>query len=260
VATAILSAAGVASSAAAPGAATLAPDLVVLPVQQEDLLVSRERGEIVLRFTAEIANRGSGPLEVFPSAASSDCDSDGDHENDRDTSQRLFADSNANGTFDPGIDAVHSERRFGCMRFHPSHAHWHVLAMAAYELRREPGGAAVAANRKVGYCLGDNRLAFPGPETPPKAIYPFGPPGSMGCDAAATEGISVGWSDVYGLALPDQDLRITGLGRGRYCLVVRADPDRLLEESDEGDNVRRVALRLHPGAGLARKLRSRCRG
>jgi lysyl oxidase len=257
--TAMLSGLAAASGAAEPGPTPLAPDLVVLPVQQDDLIVNPERGGLVLRFAAEIANLGNGPLEVSPSEASSDCDGDGDPANDRDTSQRMFADSNANGRFDRGTDAVYSERRFGCMRYHAAHEHWHVLDIASYVLRREPGRAGVAANRKVGYCLSDGRLAFPGRATPETAAYPFGPPGSEGCDAAATEGISVGWSDVYGLALPGQDLEITGLGRGGYCLVIRADPDGLLEEVDETDNVRRVHLRLRPNALLARKLQRPCR-
>jgi hypothetical protein len=247
----------------APGAAptpagVLLPDLAIAPVQRDGLLVERYGDRTVLRFSTEIANRGDGPLEVFPSTVSSDCDGDGDPSNDRDTSQRVFADSNGNGVLDRGIDAVHSERRFGCMRFHAAHDHWHVLDIAAYELTREPSGKTVAGSRKVGYCLSDNRLAFPGEATPPGAVYPS-PPGSEGCDATAIEGLSVGWTDLYALGLPGQDLEITGLPRGRYCLIMGADPRELLEERDEANNVRRVRLRLRPDVPAVRKLAGQCR-
>jgi hypothetical protein len=253
-----------AGAQAAPGAAPatpaiLLPDLVVVPVQRDDLLAERYGDTALLRFSTEIANRGDGPLEVFPSTTSSDCDGDGDPSNDRDTSQRVFADSNGNGLLDRGTDAVYSERRFGCMHFHAAHDHWHVLDIAAYELAREPSGRTVAGTRKVGFCLSDNRLAFPGETTPPAAVYPIGPPDSEGCDGTATEGLSVGWTDLYALGLPGQDLEISGLPRGRYCLIMRADPRGLLEESDEANDVRRVRLRLRPEVPALRKLDGPCR-
>jgi hypothetical protein len=259
VAVALTLALAAAPEAAAPAPAPLLPDLVVLPVQRDDLLAERYGDRTLLRFSTEIANRGDGPLEVFPSPASNDCDGDGDPGNDRDTFQRVFADSNGNGLLDRGLDAVYSERRFGCMHFHAAHGHWHVLDIAAYELRREPQGKTVAGTRKVGFCLSDNRLAFPGERTPPAAVYPIRPVGSEGCDAAATEGLSVGWADLYALGLPGQDLEISGLPRARYCLILRADPRALLEESDELNDVRRVRLRLRPDVPDVRKLDGPCR-
>jgi Lysyl oxidase len=260
IATAALSLTVAVSSAPGAGAPPpLLPDLVVLPVQRDDLLAERYGDRILLRFSTEIANRGDGPLEVFPSPASNDCDGDGDPGDDRDTFQRVFADSNGNGLLDRGLDAVYSERRFGCMHFHAAHGHWHVLDIAAYELRREPQGKTVAGTRKVGFCLSDNRLAIPGERTPPAAVYPIRPVGSEGCDATATEGLSVGWADLYALGLPGQDLEISGLPRGRYCLILRADPRALLEESDELNDVRRVRLRLRPDVPDVRKLDGPCR-
>jgi hypothetical protein len=255
----VLAAAFATRGAADPAPASLRPDLVVLAVQQDELLLDAEGGRRLLRFTTEIANVGAGPLEVFPSAASSDCDGDGDPANDRDTSQRLYADSDASGSFDRAIDAVQYERRFGCMRFHPPHEHWHVFDIAAYALRREGGGRGVTPTRKVGYCLSDNRVTVDDTTLPPGPFYPFGPPGSRGCDGAATQGISVGWTDVYGLALPGQAFDVGKLRPGTYCLTMRADPHNLLEEADETDNVRRVRLLLRADAIVVRKLPGRCR-
>jgi hypothetical protein len=246
-------------SSAGADTPALLPDLVVAPVQSDELLAERYGDRALLRFSTEIANRGTGPLEVFPSAASSDCDGDGDPADDRDTFQRVFADSNGNGVFDRGGDAVLAERPFGCMHYHAAHDHWHVLDIAAYELTREPTGKTVAGTRKVGFCLSDNRLAFPGASTPAAPVYPIGPPGSPGCDATSIEGLSVGWTDLYVLGLPGQDLEITGLPRGRYCLILRADPRGLLEESNEANDFRRVRLRLRPDVPAVRKLDGPCR-
>jgi lysyl oxidase len=239
--------------------ADLPPDLVTLAIQQDDLLLLREGERTVLRFSNEVGNHGNGPLEVFPSPGSLGCDGDADPYNDRDASQRVFADSNGNGGFERGIDGVAYERLFGCMRYHPAHNHWHVLDFASYELRREPTGKLFVRSRKVGFCLSDARLAFPSALTPPAATYPIGPPGAVGCDATATQGISPGWADIYLFALPGQELEVTGLPRGHYCLITRADPNGLLDELDEDNNVRRARLVLRPEKPTVRKLDGPCR-
>ena len=250
----------VAVSSASGGPAALAPDLVTLAIQQENLLVAPdEKGRTVLRLSNEIGNRANGPLEVFPGPASVDCDDDGDPENDRDASQRIFADTNGSGGYEAGVDVVESERGFGCMRYHPAHDHWHVLDIARYELRREATGELVAHSRKVGFCFTDTRLAFPSVVSPSAAIYPIGSAKPTGCDANSTQGISPGWADLYAFALPGQQLRVGGLPRGKYCLTSRADPLDLIEELDDNNNVRRVRLTLRPRKLRVRKLDGPCR-
>lgn len=250
----------VAVTSASGGPPALAPDLVTLAIQQENLLVAPdEKGRTVMRLSNEIGNRANGPLEVFPGPASVDCDDDGDPANDRDASQRIFADTNGSGGYEGGVDVVESERGFGCMRYHPAHDHWHVLDIARYELRREATGELVAHSRKVGFCFTDTRLAFPSLVSPPAAIYPIGSAKPSGCDADSTQGISPGWADLYAFALPGQQLRIGGLSRGKYCLTSRADPLDLIEELDENNNVRRVRLNLRPRKLRVRKLDGPCR-
>ncbi|MGH2951097.1 MAG: lysyl oxidase family protein [Solirubrobacterales bacterium] len=245
--------------ARAGGAAVLRPDLVTLGIGQEDLLVERGAGRTLLRLSNEVANTGAGPLEVFPSPASPNCDGDGDPANDRDASQRVFADSDGSALFEPGIDAVAEERRFGCMRYHPAHDHWHVLDFASYELRREANDKRAAVSRKVGFCLVDSRHAFALPGAPAEPVYPHGPPGSVGCDAAATQGLSTGWADIYVFALPGQQINVSGLRRGRFCLVSRVDPADQLAETNEDNNVRRVRVALRPRKLLVRRLDGKCR-
>ncbi len=239
--------------------ADLPPDLVTLAIQQEDLVIQVEGKRTLLRFTNEIGNRGNGPLEVYPSAESLNCDGDGDPANDRDASQRVFADSNGSGGFERGGDAIASERKFGCMRFHAAHNHWHVLDIAGYELRREPSDKLFRRTRKVGFCLGDARLAFPSAITPQISTYPMNPPEQTGCQSMTTQGISAGWADAYLLALPGQEFDITGLPRGHYCLISRADPTDVLDELDEANNVRRAHLALRPAKFAVRRLDTPCR-
>ena len=243
----------------AAGPTALQPDLVTLAIQQEEMAMERDGGRTRLRFTNEIGNRGGGPLEMFPSEEGSDCDGDGDSSNDRDATQRVFADSNRSTAFERDADEVASERIFGCMRYHAAHDHWHVLQTSTYELRSEPSGKVVTRIRKVGFCHSDYRLAFPDESTQPTGTYPINPAGVTGCQSFSIQGMSPGWADAYLLSLPGQDLDVTGLPRGPYCLTSRADPDSLLTELDEDNNVRRVHLFLRPAKLTVRKLPTPCR-
>jgi hypothetical protein len=258
----------VASSPPARAGAMLAlsPDLVTMPIGDDDLLVERHGGKLLLRLSNEVGNVGLGPLEMFPSVASANCDGDGEPANDRDASQRIYADADGDGAFTAGVDGVGVERRFGCVRYHPAHDHWHVLEFAAYELRREPrpgvpgsGGRLVAGSRKVGFCVTDNRRAFPGPAAPTVAAYPVYPGGNTGCDSESIQGLSVGWADIYVLALPGQQLEITDLPGGRYCIVSTVDPANLLAEANEANNTRGARISLRPSRLSVRRLRGPCR-
>ena len=57
-------------------------------------------------------------------------------------------------------------------------------------------------------------------------------------------GLSVGWGDLYRYTLPDQFVDITGLGAGRYRLVVTADRQGWFSESNESNNSTWVDLQL----------------
>lgn len=245
--------------ARAGGATTLGPDLVTLAIGSEDLRIEEDGERTLLRLSNEVANVGAGPLEVFPSPASTGCDADADADNDRSASQRLFADTNGSGAFERESDAVASERLFGCLRYHPAHDHWHTLDFARYELRREPNGRLLRSRRKVGFCVADYRLSHPTPAAAPEAFYPFGSLAERGCDEHATQGLSSGWADLYGFKLPGQELDVGGLRRGRYCLVSRADPLDLLVEANERNNVRRLRIALRPRQLTVRRLETPCR-
>jgi hypothetical protein len=245
--------------AATGGPAVLTPDLLTLAIGEAELAVERRGKRTLLRFTNEIANRANGPLEIFPAAGSANCDGDGDPLNDRDASQRLFADSDGSGAYEAESDLVEDERRIGCMRYHPAHDHWHLLEVALYELRDERTGALAARSRKVGFCLTDTRLAFPGAGSPAEPRYPLGSADPSGCDPDSTQGISAGWADSYRLTLAGQDLDVSDLDSGRYCLSSTADPGGLIEELVEANNRRRVRIALRPRKLRVRKLGGACR-
>ena len=171
----------------------------------------------------------------------------------------MFADSNGSGVFERGADGVASERRFGCMRYHPAHNHWHVLDIASYELRREPSGKLFAHSRKVGFCLTDARLAFPGPGSRRRPR----PTRSTRRARRLPVGVHPGDLTRMGRRLrarpPRPAARHHRPPRGHYCLITRADPTGVLDELDEDNNVRRVHLALRPSKLVVRKLAGPCR-
>ncbi len=252
----------VAGAAVAPGAAAgsqprLLPDLMTLRVSQNDLALERSGRKLLLRLTNEIGNRGRGPLEIYPSASSNDCDGDGNPANDRDTYQRIFLDSNGDSLFDRVQDTESVSLLFGCERYHPAHHHWHVLDFSRYKLVRERNGRTVVRSDKIGFCIIDTDHRFASlPGSPPEPYYPAG---SEECDQVSIQGLSVGWSDSYRYYLPGQQLDVTGLRRGRYCLVSTADPHNLLRESDDSNNAHRARIALHPAKRTVDRLSGHCR-
>ena len=219
--------------------------------------MDRSAGKLYLRLTNEIGNRGRGPLEVFPSSTPTDCDGDGNPNNDRDTYQRIFLDSNADRVFDRAQDTASAERLFGCQRFHPPHDHWHLLDFTRYKLVRQRTGRTAARSTKIGFCIIDTARRFAGVPGSPAA--PYYPAGSADCDRDSIDGLSVGWTDTYGYSLPGQEVNVTGLRRGRYCLVSKADPSNVLQESDNSNNARRAPIALRPAKQKVERLPGRCR-
>jgi hypothetical protein len=252
----------VAGAVAAPGAGAgsqprLLPDLVTLRLSQRDLVLEPSGRKLLLRLTNEIGNRGRGPLELYPSASPTDCDGDGNPANDRDTYQRVFLDSNADSVFDREQDTESDDLLFGCRRYHPRHEHWHLLDFSQYELVRERTGRTVLRSNKISFCVVDTDHRFASlPGSPLEAYYPAG---SADCDRDSIDGLSVGWADTYGYFLPGQQLNVTGLRRGRYCLVSTADPHNVLRESDNSNNVHRAKIALHPAKRTVERLPGRCR-
>ena len=237
---AMLAVLGVASAFAAPerAPAELLPDLVTRPF--DGVSIQKAGDRTLLRFGNSIGNQGPGVLELRPRRR--DCNGDGDFTNDRLALERIYADTNGSGGFERGIDLVGRTVEVGCMVFHPAHDHWHLQRFARYELRSIATGTVVVASPKVSFCVRDSLVAFPGlPGFSSLAYY-------GGCKRNSITGLSVGWADWYAAFLPGQDLEVTGLPNGRYCLTSTADPRDGIDEADETNNVRSRLLRLSDGA------------
>jgi Lysyl oxidase len=131
------------------------------------------------------------------------------------------------------------------------HEHWHLLDFERYELRRAGGGTKRVTDRKTGFCLGD-RYRTRGRALPAR---PSVPRYTGRCGLGATgrlrlvEGISVGYGDDYPANLEGQSLPLTGLPAGRYVLVHSVNVQRLLRETDYGNNASSLLLRLQWRAG-----------
>jgi hypothetical protein len=126
----------------------------------------------------------------------------------------------------------------------PTHSHWHLLGFMRYELR-SASGQQLRRDHKTGFCLGDRYklgMSLPRAELAPRFKDECGKraPELL----TMREGISVGWGDDYKPHLEGQEFDITALPAGRYLLVHRVNPERVLLESDYSDNVSSLAFEL----------------
>jgi hypothetical protein len=201
-----------------------------------DLHVTNEGGRRLLRFSNEVSNNSGAVLEVHPYAGD-DCDGDGDPNNDRRAYQRLYEDADGNNVFKRSIDKSYKQHYAGCMVFHPAHNHWHFQDFADYILKNESTGQVVASSTKVSFCMIDINRVFARNGSPNSPYF-------TRCGQDQTMGISVGWSDVYTWDLAGQDVDVTGLPTGYYCLISTANPKHRLYETNLADNTGRTRLQL----------------
>jgi Lysyl oxidase len=245
VAVAALCCAALAAGAGGRDRAT--PESALLPdLDQEvpwDLEITRSgpgaRPEFRLGFGSAVRNVGDGPLVI--------------------SGRRRAA---ANGTMT--ADQIVKSRgavlavmaRVGRLRYvrSPDHEHWHLLEFERYELRRPGRRAPLVTDRKTGFCLGDRYRARGGDllGRAPRPVYT----GRCGVGASArlrlVEGISVGYGDDYPASLEGQSLGVSGLDAGRYVFVHRVNADRLLRETNYGNNASSLLLGLRWLAGEPR--------
>jgi hypothetical protein len=219
----------------------LYPDLRALPPKELSPQTEMIDGvqHHVLRFSAEITNVGTGPLELR-----------GDSSTGRTlVFQRIHDDAG-------GV----TEIPVGAFIFHPAHDHWHFEDFASYELwTRADYDAWLASGRKTGrprwrgtkttggqledqsFCLRDS---FPnaalGRDPAPQRYLDCGPD---------VQGMSAGWVDGYPYFLPEQwiDLGPDGLTDGDYVLRVEADPLNRLRESPDGADAARESPAANEG-------------
>ncbi len=112
------------------------------------------------------------------------------------------------------------------------HGHYHFEDFAIYRVR-DTNGIVVALGNKVGFCLLDDH-AWSATANPTR-IYD--------CN---NQGIQAGWADVYFSSLNCQFVDITGVPPGNYTLELEVDPEHLIAESNEENNIVQVSI-IIPG-------------
>ncbi|MDA0839367.1 MAG: lysyl oxidase family protein [Planctomycetota bacterium] len=213
----------------------LLPDLEPWMFFTKDAKVALDRSNgnrRVINFAATTANVGQGPLSV---------DIGG----------------NRNEEFRPAFQVIHNADRsrssipIGGFQFVPDggHNHYHFLDFVQYRLRdiKEDGspGEVVGQSQKSGFCLMDSLNHDP--SNPNSPIVPAFR--GLSCDKGKAQGISPGWADHYparrGLQfLEGQTIDVHDLAKGDYYLEVEVDPDDIIHESDETNNVGRVRVTI----------------
>ena len=179
--------------------------------------VVRERGRLLLVFASAVDNVGPGALVV----------------EGRRTGQVMHTWQLIGDRRYPLRTRLHYVRS-------ATHAHWHLQDFERYELRRG-NGSLVGRDRKTGFCLNDayetralNRISLWSGDCS------RGRPGAR----SVREGISPGFGDDYVPAKEGQSIDVTNVRPGRYVLVHRANPDRVLRERSYANNAASVRLEL----------------
>jgi hypothetical protein len=132
-----------------------------------------------------------------------------------------------------------------------THQHWHFPDFERYELRRLDG-SLVGRDHKTGFCLRD---AYETKALNREPVW-TGECGRRRPGAVSVrEGISAGFGDDYVPEKEGQSIDVTAVPAGRYVLVHRANPDRVLHEASYANNAASVLLEL--GRGQVRVL-ARC--
>jgi Lysyl oxidase len=237
----VVSAAGVALAAAGilllrdDGPEELLPDLdQAAPAQLE---IVQEGDAYRLVFASRVDNVGPGPLLIGGERPSRDEPAMAVRQLVRRT----------DGT-ERALD-VSAELRYEDAE---AEGHWHLVDFTVFELRSTPDGALVRSSDATGFCPGD-RSATEGSEVeerPPQPVWTDGcgedQPGLLSLRA----GISPGYGAGYGPGLEGQSVDVTNVPAGRYLLVHRSNPRRVLEESGYDNNASSVLIQLRRSGAI----------
>ncbi len=185
---------------------------------------SEQPGRELLRFSTEVANAGTGPLEIWGGSTSG---------SSQQVFQRIYQE-----------DGGSRDILAGEFVYHPGHGHIHFEGFATYDLRLIDGsGNIIASGGKTSFCLINIRQPFPDVSAEAGVVH-----GRGGTSCGQIQGISAGYSDVYSASLDDQWIDITNVQDGTYWLEITADPENNILESDESNNVSRVQVTISNGS------------
>lgn len=133
--------------------------------------------------------------------------------------------------------------------------YWKMADAARFELwsldRRLRKKKLIRSSPKQNYCLRDLERTRPSRRSPRRRVFP-------GCSQdprkrAVTLGTSVGWSDIYPSTYHQNWIDVTGVPRGRYLVVQKADPKNGIWELNERNNSAEVLVWLPSGRIIGRR-------
>jgi Lysyl oxidase len=241
----MVAATGILAGKPQPAPAGLLPDLRAV-VPQHVQLVSQQQREW-LRFSNGIGNTGAGPWALRPEpppASAVDVVSAVQEIRDSGALYRC-------GTQPRQVRECHnvvSESVTGTFVFHPTHNHWHLGAVALFEVRKgSPTGPLVGnLQNKTSFCLIDLYKLDGNAPTSEKVFWDC---------YTSYQGVSAGWVDQYHQATDGQELDITGIPNATdYYLVTTTNPDGIYLESNTGNNKAWVKFTLSAESNGQRKI------
>lgn len=211
----------------------LLPDLTVWADETRSYLYgwyldeNQQPGRVLLRLATATPNSGEGKLELRGSSEQPG------------VYQRIYRD-----------DGTWRDRYAGTFTFHPGHQHLHYDDWMNFHLRsvttNDGVGDVIASGDKISFAILD--LIHYDASLP-------GSPKSPQFTGGLTQGLSVGWADVYGANLIDQWIDVTDVAPGRYWLEGVVDPKNNVVESNESNNVSRIMIDLTTSNAPAPPLR-----
>jgi hypothetical protein len=205
-------------------------------------------GHVLLRASSSIDNHGSGPLELRARRTRAQATVVYQAIYDRGGRAHLYR-TGARLTFKHIPGERYEYGNVGAFSY------WKLEHAAAFQLWSiDSSGKAielVQTGPKVDYCLRDLIRTHPSLASPQRAAYPAcSQDPNMRRDVLGT---SVGWSDIYPYAYPEQWIDVTGL-RGRFAYVQIVDPDNLLFVSDPERAVSETYVELPSGRVLGQRV------
>lgn len=158
------------------------------------------------------------------------------------------------------------DRFAGTMTYHPTHGHNHVDDWGVYTLRwkdpNEPNPLnwpVIGQGSKIGFCLmdygtcsyynghcRDTNITYLQGNVYTNGSFPnFGLGGGQYNCSMYQQGISSGWTDIYGSHLDGMWIQVPpGLCNGEYWIVADTDPNDYFLEEDETNNYTAVPFTL----------------
>lgn len=233
-----------------PAAATdLLPTLAPLhrSLEEHDLVRDPRTGQILLRFSAGIANSGAGPFEILgqrdaASARAADIEHDV-----MPAFQRIQR-----------SDGTTRDVPVGILEYHPEHHHFHFVGATTYRLRDSVGNVVREAP-KVSFCLVDVEPIDPDASLVPVTVPPIQSCAHNPYATFVDMRVSIGWADIYDKSLVGQAFDVTdlmNLPAQTYRLEQTTNPDGVLLDTNGApltDSVEVVIGRGMPvGVGSSR--------